>query len=167
VYRFFQRDWFCRVWVIQEVQQCLNVWMMCGTNEVPLDLVALAGNWVTTTFWFDPNRFSRNAQNESIPNTCGLQNIVFMWDRYFRTRRESPLLALFSHGRRFNATDPRDRIFAMRQHRISDVEASKHLSTTNSGNSKVKTYAAKPAEKERDQVCIDMYSRLFAHLLLL
>ena len=43
---FYQAEWFFRAWVIQEVQQCSNVRVLCGEREVEWHFVALAASWI-------------------------------------------------------------------------------------------------------------------------
>jgi len=44
-WHFYQAGWFFRVWVVQEVRQTLDIWLLCGDLEIESDLIALSASW--------------------------------------------------------------------------------------------------------------------------
>jgi hypothetical protein len=117
-WRLYQSDWFFRIWVIQEVRGCPDIWLICRDKEIEWDFVALAAIWAYK--W--PDRAPTNHFRKShFPSYYGFQNTLFMWTRPLCTRREAPFPALLSLTRQFRSTDPRDKVFAMLQHSILQI----------------------------------------------
>lgn len=114
-YKFYEAEWFSRVWVVQEVQQGKDAQLLCGDFELPWDWVGLAAAKVRADavgdHVFDWTRFLFQSLEPFL-------NAETMWNRVFWTRRQSPFLSLLDMGRMFRATDPRDKVFAMLHHRI-------------------------------------------------
>lgn len=44
--RYYNQAWFTRVWVIQEVQACLDVCLICGELATEWEFVALVATWI-------------------------------------------------------------------------------------------------------------------------
>lgn len=120
IWKFYESSWFFRVWVIQEVRQCMDILLLCGGKEIEWEFVVLAGNWVSHAFDRDPKiHWTKNY----LPSLTGFQNVFFMWDQSLCIRREAPFLALLNLVRRFHSTDPRDKVFALLQHPILQIRA--------------------------------------------
>jgi hypothetical protein len=119
-WHFYQSDWFFRIWVIQEVRRCPNIWLLCGEEEIEWDFVALAANWICHSASRD---CTIHWKRDHFPSYNGLRNAFFMWDQSLCTRREAPFPALLSLVRRFHSTDPRDKVFAVLQHPILQIRA--------------------------------------------
>lgn len=114
-WNFYQAGWFFRVWVIQEVRQKLDVWLLCGAFEIEWDLVALSASWA----WIGANKdFITHWRKHYFPSYSGFINATLMWDQTLSTRRQAPFLAILHLARLFQSTDPRDKVFAMLHHRI-------------------------------------------------
>lgn len=127
IWQFFQREWFFRVWVIQEVQACPNTWLLCGEKTIEWDHVVLAANWTL----YAPYRDNTiNWKVHHFPTYGGFHNAFFMWDQSLRTRREAPFPALLDLVRPFRASDPRDKVFAMLQSPLEQVGKSSRLENT-------------------------------------
>lgn len=99
--RLYQRPWFNRVWVLQEVSGKACVDIMCGSTTVSMEaLVAFnfgyrRGYSVTKTDWPQVLEWNhRPPRDFSTPQ-------FDLWNRLY-------------HSRRCVATDPRDRVFALR-----------------------------------------------------
>ncbi|CAI6338039.1 unnamed protein product [Periconia digitata] len=120
LWRFFQSEWFFRVWVIQEVRDCADVWLLCGEEKIEWDLVALAANWVLHSADRDDMIEWRK---EYYPSYHGFRNAFLMWDRSWSTRRDAPFLAFLRRVRSFRSTDPRDKIFAVLHHHIIQAKS--------------------------------------------
>jgi hypothetical protein len=116
VWQLFQREWFYRSWVIQEVRACPDTWMLCGAQMIEWSFVGLAVNWLQGCQYRDTTKMWRR---EHFPEYGGFNNTIFMWNWPRRTRREAPLPAMLSLTRSFHASDPRDKVFAMLQQNFS------------------------------------------------
>lgn len=121
VWEFYSSDWFSRVWVIQEVQSCTEIYVLCGDATIRWEYVALAALWVCQSYAHDPALLMRIFH---FPEFGGVRNASFMWNRSLKTRREAPFLALLDLVRHFQATDPRDKVFALLQYPVILVTAS-------------------------------------------
>lgn len=116
---FYNFDWFFRVWVIQEVQGSQRIHLLCGKEEIEWDFVALAANWICHG---DHRDRTIHWRKDCFPSLGGFHNAFFMWEQSLSTRREAPFLALLHFARNFRATDPRDKVFALLQHPIMQIQ---------------------------------------------
>ncbi|PQE17524.1 Heterokaryon incompatibility protein [Rutstroemia sp. NJR-2017a BBW] len=103
-----QRSWFSRMWIRQEVGYASKALVMCGESEV--DYKAL--HWLV--FWamlFDEisGRFSLPSGSLSKFESYGHSPLV-------------SLLDLLVQSRKFESTDPRDKVFALLSHPAAWVE---------------------------------------------
>ena len=122
-WHFYQADWFFRVWVIQEVRQQLDVWLLCGDSEIEWNFVGLATSWA----WLQAGRdIETHWTKDHFISLAGFANANLMWDQTLSTRRQAPFLAILHLARGFRATDPRDKVFAMLHHCIKQLVADKH-----------------------------------------
>lgn len=106
---FFQAQWFFRVWVIQEVQSNKDVRMFCGDAEIEWHFVALAASWARYASWRHPEF---NFKKKFFPSLQGFENACFMWEETSYTRRNARSLSVLRLTRMFEASDPRDKVFA-------------------------------------------------------
>lgn len=102
--------------MIQEVRQCANVFLVRGDSEVDWHLVALTASWL----WCMTEQDSVfHWKKEHFPSYDSWNNVKLMWELRLSTRREAPFLMILSLTRAFEATDPRDKVFATLHHRIT------------------------------------------------
>jgi hypothetical protein len=114
-WHFYQADWFFRVWVIQEVRQNMDIWLLCGKSEIEWSFVALSASWA----WLGAIQdYKTHWKKECFLSYNGFINTHFMWDQSLCTRRQAPFLALLHLARPFRSTDPKDKVFAMLHHCI-------------------------------------------------
>ncbi|KAE9372520.1 HET-domain-containing protein [Stipitochalara longipes BDJ] len=104
--RIVQRPWFQRVWVLQEVWNAAHVRIFCGSDEVRWEAILQANKC-----WKKHGILSRNV-------------LSWLWTALFTVKRDETELSC-SRAPRFDiltvliaahsmqATDPRDKIFAM------------------------------------------------------
>ncbi|KAI1094004.1 heterokaryon incompatibility protein-domain-containing protein [Rostrohypoxylon terebratum] len=104
--RFFGRAWFHRVWVIQEVATCQDITAYCGAFHLPWDLIALAAGWCL----YGPMSFDMQKRYR---NVNGISNALFMRDKVWQTADTVTFLHLIGRGKDFDATNARDKIYAM------------------------------------------------------
>lgn len=116
LWEFYQGGWFFRVWVIQEVRQCADVFFMRGDSEIDWHLVALTATWL---WCMSESDGGFHWKREHFPSFNSWTNVKLMWELGLSTRREAPFLMLLSLTRPFEAIDPRDKIFALLHHRIT------------------------------------------------
>jgi hypothetical protein len=114
-WEFYQAPWFSRVWVIQEVQQCPNIRLLCGERAIEWHFVALAASWARYASWRHPEvHWKKNY----FPSYLGFNNAYFMWEQASHTRNEAPFLIALYRAANFKSTDPRDKVFAMLEYPI-------------------------------------------------
>jgi hypothetical protein len=88
-----QRDWFYRVWVLQEVQSAKYAEVICGKYKVPW----LALRIVAPSFY----------------NVTSSAELPIILDIAEGGLRSKDLLTLLRNTRSLRATDPRDKVYAM------------------------------------------------------
>lgn len=111
--KLLSNPWWTRVWVIQEVLVSANVRLRYGKAELPLDIIALAtivfnspeGHSLMTS----ARKYNWNHNMKGL-GTCGLMHGL----RSHLSSGESVSLSdLLSLTTRFEATDPRDKVYAL------------------------------------------------------
>ena len=102
---FFERPWFRRCWVIQEVAECPNIRVRCGRHEISWDVVALAATWYARSAitFVNPSSGSSGAANQA----------ALLRDRRFHRASAPQYLDFANHVRSFEATDPRDKLYSL------------------------------------------------------
>jgi hypothetical protein len=101
--RLFARPWYNRVWVIQEVNANVNVIVQCGNTEISWDGMGLISSYIGIHI-----RVSDPLHD--LYRSCNHGTVTFL--RYRAALHEWPLYQLQVHTSRWNATDPRDHIYA-------------------------------------------------------
>ena len=107
--RLLERDWFQRIWIVQEVVMGTNVVLVCGTQSVAWIAFAKAIRSLMT------NGLSYLLSLESSGAPGSLASIDRINNLRVARRRGSPisLQALLLEFISFNATDPRDMVYAL------------------------------------------------------
>ncbi|KAI0804300.1 hypothetical protein GGR55DRAFT_659452 [Xylaria sp. FL0064] len=115
---FLNRPWFSRVWVQQEASLSQDVRVICGSSAVNWDnIFALA--WVMcpryTETWPDyiHQRLSRTINNIQAVRIIQKARHYYFQDTYGPTDIALGFEGLVDSVSRYEATDPRDRIYAM------------------------------------------------------
>ena len=104
--KLFGRQWFRRTWVIQEVAKCNTITVYCGALYTPWSLIALAASWCL----YGPGSYD---MQERFRNVDGISNAVFMRDKVWQTADTVTFFHLLGRGKDFDATDSRDKVYAM------------------------------------------------------
>jgi hypothetical protein len=105
----FLRPWFKRVWVLQEVCRAESAMITCGEERVHWGDVVLASLWQRTQYKLQYSIYSLKKHSWS---NVDLSSIWILLAERGRIKREN-LVKLLLRARDFEATDPRDKIFAI------------------------------------------------------
>ncbi|KAH8820561.1 heterokaryon incompatibility protein-domain-containing protein [Xylogone sp. PMI_703] len=98
-WRLFQRPWFERIWVVQEVAVSSSVTMMMGDHEINLDRLGLAIQWL---------------QYVIMNYSPGTSRASTMWlTRHKLEERSTSLEHLLRVTKTFKSTDPRDKLYGI------------------------------------------------------
>ncbi|KAH8658107.1 heterokaryon incompatibility protein-domain-containing protein [Xylariales sp. PMI_506] len=100
LFNFFELDYFCRTWIIQEVQANAKTVAVCGDVEVNYLAIELAALWAFRT--------SDKIRDKMITDR-GISNVTYI------RRLAAPNLSLMNRleqARGFFASDARDKVFA-------------------------------------------------------
>ncbi|KAJ3577518.1 hypothetical protein NPX13_g3047 [Xylaria arbuscula] len=115
---FLNRPWFSRVWIQQEASLCQNVRVLCGLDVVDWDnIFALA--WVMcpryTETWpvYVHQQLSRTINNIQAVRIIQKSRHYYFQEHYGDTNIALGFEGLVENVSRYEATDPRDRIYAM------------------------------------------------------
>ncbi|KAF2140466.1 uncharacterized protein K452DRAFT_252116 [Aplosporella prunicola CBS 121167] len=118
--RLFKRKWFSRMWVLQEAHFARAVKVYCGAAQTTWAPVHHAADWFLTnsydlnieTFWFVRKRDS-DAQNPNYGTEERYGNVIGMRGYHLNNPQRLSVLSLLSEGHNFDATDSRDKIYAL------------------------------------------------------
>jgi hypothetical protein len=114
---FYNRPWFQRLWVVQEVALSSNSICICGRFQIDWPDVARAAIWL---YWRVPQK-----HGTSRLGCIGIDNATIMWQYYrkFHPSRQPALPGgnitrptlgnLLANSRHFQATDARDKVFGL------------------------------------------------------
>jgi Heterokaryon incompatibility protein (HET) len=103
IYRLFTWPWFSRLWVIQELNSSSTANTICGRCVQDSRLIALCALWISSDYaWF-------NKQLQRTSVNCASDMILPI----FQTTSITKLPLKLYQASGFSATDPRDRVFAM------------------------------------------------------
>lgn len=95
---FYRRDWFTRIWVPQEVAQDERATMLIGDLTVAWYDVTRAAKWIIMKKYATDVEITRSLANAVYIHRCG---------------NPSSLLQMLRATCRFNASDPRDKVYAI------------------------------------------------------
>lgn len=105
--QLLKKDWWHRVWVIQEVSLAQSATIICGNMEMEWD-----------TFWGGSLVAFLMGWHGTQSRTTSFNNLfAFKYSRdaaqYDHESKELDLLVMLRSFRQFSATDPRDKVFAL------------------------------------------------------
>lgn len=114
VLRLFEHVWFRRVWVLQEALNAQKAFLLCGYKNLPWDLLIEANNAFERPDSFGASFLEPQTTRTRMPS---------LWTKLAEMRHGEKLglastpkikiLDVFLEGLEFNATDPRDKLFAL------------------------------------------------------
>ncbi|KAI1123474.1 heterokaryon incompatibility protein-domain-containing protein [Nemania abortiva] len=109
---FFAYPWFQRVWVVQEAMNARRAVVQCGRRSRDWRDVIVMLHWAARSSRSYAGGWSGRHPQDMLP--------PFLWTKLHAARRGVvdapaylPLLDLIAGGRAFDATDPRDKVFAL------------------------------------------------------
>ncbi|KAF2174689.1 hypothetical protein K469DRAFT_613736, partial [Zopfia rhizophila CBS 207.26] len=109
---FFSLPWFRRVWVLQEAFSGSTITARIGTHSLPWGSVILAALWqslLTRSYTSSQGEFSLNGPHIS----RGYLPELWLGLLHTRIPRGLSMVELVCRARDFQATDPRDKVFAL------------------------------------------------------
>ncbi|KAF1991947.1 HET-domain-containing protein [Aulographum hederae CBS 113979] len=136
---FFDLPWFRRSWVLQEVNCATRVKVLWGRFELTWSSIILAAFWQGQR----ATEYLKSSLKKRVQHRSGY--LPELWLSLAQRGREDPLAItdILFRAREFNATDPRDKIFALlglgRETR--DQPSSHSQLTPNYSKSKTQVYA--------------------------
>ena len=110
--RFFDREWFRRVWVRQEVAVSGRIMVMCGKERIKWDTISLACDILTSPkIGFEFDRLAMTVSNRGSGTRWAVAIEHFRED--WAKDRGLDLERLLLHGRGADASDARDRVYGL------------------------------------------------------
>lgn len=106
--QFFKKSIFQRAWIIQEVAVARCILGLCGSQTIPFGTIGQAAGTLTLSNWTQ----ALVAQYGADCRPAFANTMMNMRIRFHSTKIQG-LQLLLSSTRRFKATDPRDKIFAL------------------------------------------------------
>ncbi|RDW63768.1 hypothetical protein BP6252_11313 [Coleophoma cylindrospora] len=114
----FSQNWFNRVWVIQEVSEASEAILVYSGLSIDWFIVEIVAQWVL---------LGEVPELQRKFTTRGITNAIFMGEKEFKLMPGDNVLELFHRVRDFQATDPRDKVFAMLTHPVERVLSIAHV----------------------------------------
>lgn len=112
--KFLARPWFQRVWIIQEIVFSKNIQFLCGTNYISWQDISLFAICMIQHDLLQYLSLNGPLQKTSSESGCGRLMDIFNIQGYFTSfENPQPLLTALVEGRGAQATDPRDKVFAV------------------------------------------------------
>ncbi|KAL8771407.1 MAG: hypothetical protein Q9209_003075 [Squamulea sp. 1 TL-2023] len=110
--KLFRRSWYKRIWILQEVSASANAIVVCGSQSVLWTTFCFAAAYIFYRAGRKPGPSPiRDTGYESLFSLC---SFLFNRSRSEVTRRrETGLLRLLTQFRHCEATDPRDKVYAL------------------------------------------------------
>jgi len=109
------RRWFSRIWVIQEIALASCIRVFCGKYQITWDMLEIVGNFLCESGWnslllsyLKRSRNDRRPLGDIATRLCGTTEIRK------NVERDISLQSIIRSGRLYQATDPRDKVFALR-----------------------------------------------------
>ncbi|KAI4274215.1 MAG: hypothetical protein LQ337_004094 [Flavoplaca oasis] len=110
--RLFRRSWYKRIWILQEVSASKNVIVVCGPQSVPWTTFCFAAFYIHYRAGREPGPSPlKDIGYEALFTLC-----TFMFNRTVSEdsrRRETGLLRLLTQFRHCEATNPKDKVYAL------------------------------------------------------
>lgn len=120
---FYDRSWFQRIWVVQEVLPAREAWLICGSHSIEWHQVKAAAAWYSFKAGLIRGQYDGTRSVDGIAHSCAMN---LAW----RSRSGSEFLAsllgqvvrptyrwafeeLLTNFRSRLAGDPRDKVFAL------------------------------------------------------
>ncbi|KAK3936428.1 heterokaryon incompatibility protein-domain-containing protein [Diplogelasinospora grovesii] len=107
VNNFYDKPWFSRVWVLQEVFMARGAVLMCGRRQEPWQHFRPRHIWVDSRPAWETEPWHVQLPS-SVPHVLSISNHA---QQLCRTGAD--FLDLLCKGRQCDATDPRDKVFAL------------------------------------------------------
>lgn len=125
--RLFDKVWFSRIWVLQEVVLASSALVIWGPATAPWEHIGFSAGWLCNTIghevltvWLVKVRNSRNGQTYSERSYHpGVYRANLMYSLWLASKSESSLAKpvsfyeLLCQTRPFQSTDPRDKVFSL------------------------------------------------------
>lgn len=111
--RFFQRSWFDRVWIIQEVVLAKTAIVWCGQKSMSFDHIGVVSDYLATSVWTNFMSDPRLA-----PNRTGLKTWHNSPTRLVASRRkrqrggDDSFLHALVRARKSHCHDPKDKVYS-------------------------------------------------------
>jgi hypothetical protein len=116
VRELFQRTWFTRVWIIQEVILAKTILVLCGSYSIKWEDIVKTSYRLTLTAWSRNIRHDQtNTESKKIlpQSSYAIPNVLRAQKETMIEGHEQLLLYSLIRSRRFQASDPRDKVYAL------------------------------------------------------
>ena len=110
---FFDLPWFFRVWVIQEVQTCDEVQVLCGEDVVDWRVVTLVAAWLRGSPPAQRRIHDLRNRAGNMGTFMGTTQMYFLNLKRLTTHQEAPFLRLLDRTQSFQSSEPKDKIYAL------------------------------------------------------
>ena len=112
--KFLERPWFHRVWIIQEVAFSKDIQFLCGENYISWQDISLFAICMIQHDLIQYLSLNGAPQETISESGCSrLLDIIDIQDSFTRFKNSQLLLTVLVQGRGAQATDPRDKVFAV------------------------------------------------------
>lgn len=110
----FQRAWFNRAWIIQEVVFATSAIVLCGNHSISWDILVEISHFITTTHWsnFLQDIASSGATQSALPSMHKVPASLAAAQRTWKSPHHEGLLYALIRARPSECKDPRDKVYS-------------------------------------------------------
>jgi hypothetical protein len=115
VIRLFQRRYFSRTWIIQEVTFGQRIIAICGSHTINWRDITIVSEFLTVTTWtrWISKRWLVEARQPNLQSNHAVPNLLDANKGAKQAGVKDTMLYSLIRFRRFQATDPRDKVYAL------------------------------------------------------
>lgn len=147
--KFFRLPYFSRTWVMQEIGLASNAVVSWGNNSIDWSIIGLS-----TMFFMRHCR----AHFDKLALSADVERLYHLYTAFSPFTPMATFLHVISNARRYKATDPRDKIFAMLSHPTAHTISITGISLNWAGYQRVLPLAIEFLPSIHDQRAVKMHA---------
>ncbi|EHA25226.1 hypothetical protein ASPNIDRAFT_42414 [Aspergillus niger ATCC 1015] len=111
--KFWERTYFTRAWVIQEIALARGIMVMCGGYTVDWDHIVQVSRYLTLMPWKWASHMKSSIRKDGIEASHSMPLYLNSNRKMVFSKKQNSLLHILIKSRRFRCLDPRDKVYAL------------------------------------------------------